>query len=97
MNPDAQPGCFEEVHAGAGDQSWIKLICAIDTCMNGIEKNKQAFFHELSWKKDVKKVEMGKHICLSHIYSDYWLSSNVKSIYLYQYNDTSTDISQMLN
>ena len=43
-NPDTRPGCFEGVRRGAGDQSWIKLICAIDTCMNRIEK-KQAFFH----------------------------------------------------
>jgi len=60
--------------------------------MNRIEKNKQAFFHG---KKDLKKVEKGKHVWLFHIYFDYWLSSNVKSI-LYN-NDTSTDISQMLS
>ena len=62
-NPDTRPGCFEEVHAGAGDQSWRKLICAIDTCMNLIERNKQPSFHG---KKDVKKVEKGKnrHGCL---------------------------------
>jgi len=45
-------------------------------------------------KKDAKKAEKGKHAWLSHIYSDYWLSSNFEIIYN---SDTSTDISQMLS
>ena len=68
-----------------------KLICAIDTCMNRIDKNKQVFFYGKKMSLQLKRVNT--HDCLISTP----IIDSLRMLNVFIYSDNSTEISHMLN